>query len=377
MYLKKMIKSPWLFFHFLSGVFVVVFGGCVFNKSSECIYKPAYVSNSVGMMRKLYIDKRRTFNNFPRSLHVVLWYPADPLLPKQNLFPDEIWKQQCVVIDAPIYSQEKKLPLILFSHGYGESAYASSWFAEYLASHGYIVACINHYGNTYDNMILELSARPWHRPQDISFVLDSLLNDLLVKSFIDENHIGVAGVSQGGMTALWAAGIVASITKDNLQQHVKRMNIPIFYRIIGKSSKWASIHEHFTEEDFIAANRCYYDSRIKAVFAMAPGLEHDNWAFTEPSSMLKMTMPVHIVVGESDDIVLVKEHAQFFANNILTSTLTILPGKVGHCIFLNEGGRMGKIKNPKRTIDNPSVNRSALHDQVGDLAVSFFNRHLK
>src|SRR6266545_4606978 len=39
----------------------------------------------------------------------------------------------------------KRHPLIMLSHGRGSSAWDYAWLAQKLASHGYIVAALNHY----------------------------------------------------------------------------------------------------------------------------------------------------------------------------------------------------------------------------------------
>src|SRR5205814_7903103 len=128
-------------------------------------------NHTIGLKHVQYIDTGRIFNDKPRVLGVSVWYPADPLAQTHEVEQDIIWKMQDVAKDTPIFSQCKKLPLILFSHGYTGSPYGTSWFAEYLACHGYIVASVKHYGNSWDSIIPEIGVRPWNRPQDLSFVL--------------------------------------------------------------------------------------------------------------------------------------------------------------------------------------------------------------
>src|SRR5262249_49082639 len=152
--------------------------------------------------------------------------------------------------DAEPASDATKRPLVMFSHGRGSNGLYYAWFAEFLAARGYIVAALNHYrANTYDSTIAYLANRLWQRPRDISLTVSFLLNDPFWGGLIDENRIGVAGHSQGGFTALWVAG--------------------------------AKINQ-----------------RIKAAFAMAPGIVQ---AFgMDEGGLRQLKVPAYITVGAAD-----------------------------------------------------------------------------
>ncbi|MBY0353041.1 prolyl oligopeptidase family serine peptidase [Candidatus Babeliales bacterium] len=310
-----------------------------------------------------YVDEQRIFDAKPRSLEVVFWYPTNKSV---KTTPQEygIWKLGDVAVDTPIIPD--KLPLILFSHGFGGDPYGNSWFAHYLASHGYIVACVKHYGNAFGNMIPELGARPWNRPLDMSFILDKILSDPRFKDHIDANRIGAAGFSQGGMTTLWLAGVKANLDQELLYKYMASI----------KDNEWRSVFENFTQSDISDANKSYHDDRIKAVFAMAPGLDFNNWMFTK-ESLLTVYTPIYLVVGDADMVVSADEHAKFFAQNIPSSTLTILSPNVSHWVFMNESTQEGKKINPKITIDAPGADRTKIHKSVGRTALKFFDTNLK
>jgi pimeloyl-ACP methyl ester carboxylesterase len=61
------------------------------------------------------------------------------------------------------------------------------------------------------------------------------------------------------------------------------------------------------------------DPRVRAVFAMAPGLAD---AFL-PDSLALIDIPVAIVAGAADEVVSVKRNAEFFAAKIPRAQLTI------------------------------------------------------
>ena len=120
------------------------------------------------------------------------------------------------------------------------------------------------------------------------------------------------------------------------------------------------------------AGDSYRDPRIRAVFAIAPAVA---FAFT-PDSLRKITIPVEIVAGASDNIAPPVDNAQVFAANIKGAKLTILPGGVAHSTFLDVGTDTGKKQLPQLFVDNSGVDREAVHIQVGQMAAEFFDREL-
>ena len=105
-------------------------------------------------------------------------------------------------------------PTILFSHGLGSVRTDLRYLAEHLASHGYVVAALEHPGSNETNTNAAMAGKSpllapqefLDRPKDISFVLDELtkLNEtddnLQGKMAIDPSVI--IGYSFGGVTAL-------------------------------------------------------------------------------------------------------------------------------------------------------------------------------
>jgi predicted dienelactone hydrolase len=109
------------------------------------------------------------------------------------------------VTDCPITGT--KLPLVIVSHG------SSGWFGlhrdieEALAGAGFIVAAINHPGDTTNDVSRRGSLSVLAtRPADMVRLLDFLLNDWKDKAAIDRGKIGFFGFSQGGATGLVLAG---------------------------------------------------------------------------------------------------------------------------------------------------------------------------
>ncbi len=332
------------------------------------------VAYPLGITELSVIDTTRVFDNKPREILALIWYPAQKGVITEKIEYD-IWKiKDAAKNGSPLGG--KKLPLILFSHGYSGHPYANSWFAEYLASGGYIVASVLHYGNSFpQSMIPEISARPWNRPKDMSVLLDYLLENPVWKERIDSTKIGAAGFSQGGVASLWLAGIRAHLTKDILKEQITFIDNPFLREKHFKGlpkERLDSVLSQFTSKDFEEANQSYRDTRIKAVCALAPGIDEKNPMFLQ-EGLSGVNIPVSIIVGQGDDV----ETSRFFAQHIPTSRLSILPGKVTHWTLLNEATEQGKKINPFITVDDQSIKRAKVHDQVGSMVLDFFNDTLK
>ncbi len=130
-------------------------------------------------------------------------------------------------------------PLIVFSHGLGSVRTELKYLAKYLASHGYVVAALEHPGSNEANTNSAIQGQNrivqpeefLERPRDISFVLDELaklnkrpinqqlinkqlnnkqlnrtVNQNLLQSQFATNKVMVLGYSFGGGTALAIAG---------------------------------------------------------------------------------------------------------------------------------------------------------------------------
>lgn len=330
--------------------------------------------HALGITEVCFVDESRKFVNSPRPLEVTIWYPTEESTFVQKL-EFGIWKIKGAIRDAAILSDDKKVPLILFSHGYGANQWVNTWFAEYLAVRGFMVASVKHYGNSFRNMIPEVCARPWNRPRDLSIVLDHLLVHPKFKESIDANKIGTAGFSQGGMTSIWLGGAQASLALEKLREQITVIDHPSYRKMHFKDipeKHLDVILKSFTEQDFFEANQSYRDERFKAVFSIAPGIDQKNRVFSI-EGLSKVEIPTSIIIGESDPLI---RDAKFFAEHIPNSIFSVIFGKVTHMTLLNEGTEEGRKTNPEYTCDHSSISRAKIHQDIGALAVEFFNERL-
>jgi pimeloyl-ACP methyl ester carboxylesterase len=188
------------------------------------------------------VDRSRrdpVHNDRPREMMIQLWYPADyppnsalaPYLPSERL-PEAFANQkdshipaqtipswQAIRTHAALDAKVRRgrFPLLTFSIGLGLSRASYTTIVSEVASHGYIVAAIDHpYGGLSvlpDGRTLSIDddsrstdddrAREW--AADIRFVVSKLLTLDAFAPHIDRNRIGSFGHSSGGAAALEAA----------------------------------------------------------------------------------------------------------------------------------------------------------------------------
>jgi len=163
-----------------------------------------------------------------RALDVEIWYPADEAHRGEDLAPETQDRYRVFALAPPTLQSAVRgarpdagaFPLVLFSHGFGGHRRQTSHFCIHLASHGYVVASVDHAGNTVADMLAlfqriqsgfdaadladELEAYAAHRPGDARFVLDRVLAGDVGAAFatVDPGRVGMAGHSFGGWTTL-------------------------------------------------------------------------------------------------------------------------------------------------------------------------------
>ncbi len=164
-----------------------------------------------------------------RRLPIEVWYPATDAHAGQDLV-DTGRDRYEIVPGFPPLAQDAvrhaagragRYPLIVFSHGSGGHRRQSTFLTTHLASHGYVVAAVDHVGNTYrDMMQLAVAVRSGaplpdtaavvrelgaSRPADVAFMTDQVLAGDFAAS-IDPDRMGMVGHSMGGWTTLLMAG---------------------------------------------------------------------------------------------------------------------------------------------------------------------------
>lgn len=153
-----------------------------------------------------------------RSFSVDVWYPVDPdttggLTPADYLFiPGVGYTSEVSFADAP--AADGPFPLVVYSHGSGGFRWVATFFTEFLASKGFVVAAPDHTGNTaidtFAGSETSLEVTAVNRPGDVTVTIDTVLaasddTDGLLSGRVDATNIAVTGHSFGGFTALASA----------------------------------------------------------------------------------------------------------------------------------------------------------------------------
>jgi dienelactone hydrolase len=170
-----------------------------------------------------------------RVLPVEVWYPATDAhrgadvavatRDQYELIPGFPPGWQEAVRDAA--ARGDRAPLVIFSHGFGGHRRQSTFLCTHLASHGYVVASMDHTGNTIVETMQAILAKQMGEPQpdidvlvpplmaarppDASFVIDRLVAGVDGVPAVDAARIGMTGHSFGGWTTLMTVGRDARI----------------------------------------------------------------------------------------------------------------------------------------------------------------------
>ncbi|MBI4211395.1 MAG: alpha/beta hydrolase [Deltaproteobacteria bacterium] len=201
-----------------------------------------------------------------RELDGVVWYPIDTHTKMDTIRTSPLFRSFSAKRNAPLAKGPKSFPLLLLSHGNAGLAIRFDWLGASFAEKGWIVAAIDHPGNTALDNTPEGIYRVWDRAYDITFLLDELLLRSKWASHINRNQIAVAGHSAGGTTALLLAG--ARMSKQLFSNPTPHCPKDIPY-VTEECEQVAQVDLHqFTKREI---EMSYRDARINAVIALDPG----------------------------------------------------------------------------------------------------------
>lgn len=242
-----------------------------------------------------------------RQLKIEVWYPTDKSLIKNTT--KTIYQNQTKLglpfsIKANAYrdvevhlAKDEKYPLIVLSHGYTGYRTLMFYLGEHLASHGYIVASIDHTDSTTAE--IDVKNAPWkgfvstllNRSRDQQFTSNYFTtNDNFLSNVIDTENVGVIGYSMGGYGAVNTIGgcynfnekTAAMFTGIKDPEQIKKI-IPVLNSCAGGQYANAVV-----------------SSKWKAAMAFAPwGSQH---GLFNPESVKSIKTPIMYLSGDLDDI---------------------------------------------------------------------------
>jgi predicted dienelactone hydrolase len=261
---------------------------------------------AVGTVEKEYVFPNRArisamgavTGNLPaedRRLKVRIWYPATADTstaptryvhmfkgPGQPAF--EIVMQGVSVTNA-LSIAAKTFPLVLMSHGFGGWNTQFSNLGEMLASHGYIVASIDHGDSpitSKSDALLSFGNVLLDRAQDQRQVLTRLLGEAKLLN-IDSDKVAMLGYSMGGYGALATAGANYNPASETIAR------LPT------------------AAQKIVTAATPEIAAKIDALVVLAPwGGQPDSRVWTA-QSLSNITIPTLVISGDHDDIVNFRE----------------------------------------------------------------------
>jgi predicted dienelactone hydrolase len=269
-----------------------------------------------------------------RYLPVEIWYPASfaegaPVevyeLEANGLSLAQVDSPLGAVRDARYNAKLGRRPFILFSHGNGGVRQQSIFLTEYLAAHGFIVAAPDHTGNTMGDLMSgdvgrpEMAVSGMHRPLDLSFMLDELLDHTeeripLLAGAIDNESVGVTGHSFGGYTALAIAGAAVNLAAARESCAVDPDELYCYF-----------LDSFDPELDF----HSYRDERVSVSVPLSPG----GYEIFGAEGMAQTAIPTMIQAGSRDETTpLGREQEPMFENLGSPGVLAIIED-AGHFTF--------------------------------------------
>ena len=220
-------------------------------------------------------------------------------------------------------------PVVVLSHGTGGAGEDLDWLAKPLNDAGFLVASVDHPGNSYnDEYLVEGFAFAWERARDVTLLIDHLVDE----RDIDIRRIGAAGFSFGGytVTALLGGKIDAHIMDAMFQGHILAPDVPEFPDLIKTLRTKYSDAELTSFVEFGA--RSMTDTRVRAGILLAPAIGR----LLIPESLQQISAPVLVRWGDADDNTPPEDNALIYRDLIPHAHGESLGSNVGHYVFLGD-----------------------------------------
>jgi predicted dienelactone hydrolase len=262
------------------------------------------------------------------QLSVHLWYPTT------STGTPELIGQNALFYGAYVYrnadAPAQALPLVVISHGSGGNAPGLSWLAADLANKGMIVVATNHPGTTSGDSDPFQTVNVWERPQDMTALIDYVLDTKPNGILADPDRIATLGFSLGGHSALSLSGI--EVSKDRFITYCEENAGLIDCGWMQEAGvDFAAIDADLYEQ----SNK---DPRVMATVAVDPALP---LAVKRDGTANLDTEPLIINLGDIADVPAAMR-ADTVAAQTEGATFVTIPG-AWHFSFLAECSGLGNI----------------------------------
>ena len=246
------------------------------------------------------------------------------------------------------------LPLIVISHGRGGSFLGHHDTAEQLADAGYVVAALNHPGDTSSDMSRSRDLAAFvERPAAVKRLIDFMLSTAPVAQAIDPKRIGFFGFSRGGYTGLVLIG--ANPDWALATRLCQQLNEPVCEQVRAKQHPETLAH----------------DPRIKAAVIADPFA-----MFFAAESIAPIAIPVQLWASERGGDGVAPESVAAIDKNLRSAHDYHVVAKSGHFAFLAPCPAVLVAELPMLCRDAADFDRAAFHQKLNDDVLSFFRKHL-
>jgi predicted dienelactone hydrolase len=283
------------------------------------------------------------------ALQGAMWYPCSQPPGEVNLGKITLPG----VKDCPLPGE--KLPLVVVSHGRRGNFVGHHDTYEVLADAGFIVAAINHPGDTVSDLSRtdDLSIYV-QRPNDIKRLIDFMVGAPAFASSIDRERIGLFGFSRGGYTGLvsiganpdWASATdVCQLYKSHVCEQIRAKQFP--------------------------AQPLTHDLRIKAAVIADPLT-----VFFTADSFAAVGVPVQLWASELGGDGVLPHTADIVDRNLSPKHEHHVVPNAGHFAFLAPCPPALAAELPAICTDATDFDRVAFHAQFNADVLAFFRTQL-
>ena len=248
-----------------------------------------------------------------------------------------------------------KLPLIAVSHGRGGSFVGHHDTDEVLADAGFIVAAVNHPGDTASDLSRSGDLAAFiERPTDIKRLIDFMTGASAFADRIDPERIGFFGFSRGGYTGLVLLG--ANPDWDNATTLCRQSTGSICQQILRKE---------------FPAQPLTHDPRIRAAVIADPLP-----IFFTADSVAPVKVPLQLWASErGGDGVSPPDVVAVERNLSIAHEFRVVPNS-GHFAFFAPCPPAIATEVPEICADAPGFDRVAFHKQFDADVLVFFRSQL-
>jgi predicted dienelactone hydrolase len=283
------------------------------------------------------------------AITVAVWYPSAEKPSPVTFGPFTAFAAQEGKIDG------RGLPLVVLSHGRGGSFVWHHDTAEHLADAGFVVAALNHPGDTErdKSLFYDLSIY-MQRPLDVKRVIDYLTGASPLATTIDPNRIGIYGFSRGGYTALVAIGANPDFA----------LGLPLCQGRTDKVCDQIRAQEYPKEP-------LTHDRRIKAAVVADPLS-----VFFTAEGLAGITIPVQLWASEKGGGGVEPKTVEA-VNTALKAPHTFTKVEhAQHSLFLTVCPPECAEQLSAICKDPPGLDRTQFHEQFNEALTKFFRAHL-